>query len=194
MPKATPSSIVDGTYFSNLAGIPAGAGIIPAANLPSAADNVIWIPPQVFYPSGATKADYNANGITIPTIEFANGVLQTIEALMKIPTGATSIAAVYLDFLFTAAGNVYMKFNLGHIDTDANAVQEVDTSDAYATYASPGTGAIFGAITVPAGAYNELTGIEAHDLISLKVFRDATNASDTMETGLRCLGARIQFA
>lgn len=131
----------------------------------------------------------------ISVAQFANNQDGIWVANVKVPSGATSISSMSLFYIRQSTGNLYLKFGTGHVNTDtAGSSIEDDSTDTDTTYAGGAADDSLGIITVPAGAYNGLTNIDADDVVGIRVTRTGSNASDTYEASWNVIGVQITFA
>ena len=185
---------VDGAALTLLANIPAGAGVIPAANVPVPAGDL-----NVFVPGGA--AAVNAAGPTIamsfsrPAVIFNNSADgQQAAFSAKVPKTGVSISAIEVFYIRGSTGNVRLTFPTNQLDYSAVPVATTfDTTDTVASYAGGASDNSNGKITVPAAAYDGLTPAE-DDIITLLIERTATDVSDTYETTFIVTGVLFKFA
>ena len=128
-----------------------------------------------------------------PFISFGDGVTAIWRVSVKVPAGGTSISSikVYYKSQSVITNNLYLLFQTWHVDADTPAVVQLDQTDSTTTYAAGGNDSKFYPITVPAGAYNGLTGIAANDIIGILVYRAGADASDTY--GADWLVASVEF-
>lgn len=126
-------------------------------------------------------------------ISFTNNGNQIWYAVFKVPSGATSISSVNVFYSRLSTGNLYLQFWGYHTSTDTTVTVEQDETDAATTYAGGGTGGEIESVTVPAGAYDGLTSLQADDLITFRVYRNGADASDTYETAWQVMGVEFTF-
>src|SRR3990167_229583 len=117
------------------------------------------------------------------------------DVMISVPVGATSISSMKLYYVRQSTGNVRLRFVTSHTDTDTvNSTRESDTTDVMTAYAGGAADNTIGQITVPAGAYNGLTGIDVDDLIGIGVYRESNHADDTYNAGFNIVGVLVTFA
>ena len=146
-----------------------------------------------FHGSGATFGVFN-DGQLISTL--ADAADQNWQVTVKVPGSSTSISSIRLIYKRDDTGNVNLKFTTCHIDTAAMPVaNQTDTTDTFTVYAGGAADGTLATITVPAGAFNGLTGIGVDSLIGLRVAREASvDVNDTYAAGFRLMGALFTFA
>ncbi|MBE3140883.1 MAG: hypothetical protein IMZ53_09900 [Thermoplasmata archaeon] len=93
----------------------------------------------------------------------------------------------------THAGNLYLKFASSHVDTLTASTPTTDETDSYTVYAGGGTSGKVTNVTVPAAAYNALTGMTVGDIFGIAVVRNAENATDTYADDLQIVGFLVEF-
>lgn len=125
--------------------------------------------------------------------KFADSVLCSACFQTKVPAGKTGISAVTLIVSGDGiGGNAYLYFYSSRTDNDAAGAYQTDLTDTATAYAITASGnTTF--ITVPAGSYNALT-MDADDIITFEVNRDAASASDTHNTSLEIVGLQITWS
>lgn len=122
-------------------------------------------------------------------VRFDNAQNDAWTINLQVPSGTTAITSIEVLYRSDATGNLY----LGFIVTRYREGETTQTDTlSESTYAAGGAGGQLTAIALPAAAYDTIT-VQADDIISILVRRDATNASDTYEIDLLVTGVRVTF-
>ena len=132
-----------------------------------------------------------------PTWKFEDAVADQLTVQVEAPFGATSIASIKVYYLEegVASTNLRLTFYTTHSPVQtAGGTYQNDQTDVEATYASGGTQFKLYSITVPAGAYDALTGIVAGSLVALNIARAGASASDTYGIAWSVVGVEFNFA
>lgn len=147
---------------------------------------VFWgVGDSVKYGEGTTP-------LSIPTQALVLGNKMAFSKSGEIPLGFTQISSIQLRYRRTGTGNLYLKFASSHTSATTGSTPTEDV-DSYTEYAVASADNAIANITVPASAYNGLTGMSAGDVLSLAVYRDDSIATDTYTTDLDVLGFSIIF-
>lgn len=170
----------DGTW-----GTPAGGG-----------ETKVWVSQQeaLMMTAGGSSQGNNSD-IPYRTLEDAATRAMTFPCL--VPGGAQDISSIVVLYFNDVAGtkDLYLKFRVSSIDVDGVPVAAVqDATDTATAYATGGTQNRWETITVPAAAYNGITGLTNGDIITVYVERQGADALDTYNSGWQVGGIIITFA
>ena len=130
--------------------------------------------------------------ISIPTKQLLLGQKMGFLKTTEIPDGFSSISSIQLRFLRTGTGTLYLKFGCSHISQTSGSTPTEDV-DSYTEYAITGDAGDIQNVTIPASAYNGLTGMVAGDTLAIGAYRDASGATDTYTTDLEVVEFLIIF-
>lgn len=132
--------------------------------------------------------------LSVPMESLQDDVNMSFIKSIDIPAHYTAISAAYLVYRSktTASGNLYLKFATSYVSSTSGSsfTEDVDSYTAYAASAADGARIN---ITVPAAAYSSLSSMAEGGTLSIAALRDASNATDTYEADLDCLGFLIAF-
>jgi hypothetical protein len=118
--------------------------------------------------------------------------VMTFRKSVEVPLGYTTISAITLRYRRTGTGNLYLKFASSHIASASDSTPTED-ADSYTVYAAGTADNKIANITVPASAYNALTGMSAGDVFNIAVWRDDSGATDTYTTDFDVAGFLVEF-
>lgn len=172
-----------------------GAGALPTfQNASGGGDLVKTCFASDFQVSGATVQYQTNDGDNVNVVKFANGSAQNALCSVKVPSGATSISSIKVYYQRKTTGNLYVVFKTSKIDNDSIAAITADNTDSLTTYASGGSDGSVESLTVPSAAYNGLGSIDADDIVSIDIRRDASSATDTYEADWQVIAVQFTFA
>lgn len=177
------AGLVDGAALTGLANIPAGAGVIPAANLAAK------------YQSFFAKITGTTNNLTGEEndelyLSFPDGSATQGHATFFMPSGAT-ISSIQL--VCNQAGGSNAENFVADFRFRSKADSVADQTDNALTQVITDLSGLstIQLITIPATAYDGLT---TGRWWSLKFTRQGAHASDTLTNALRCFGLIINLA
>lgn len=157
-------------------------------------DKVVYAEPTNGRTTGSITSAPGTSQISV--IRMADAATTDWYPTVKVPSGATSITSITLHYSENAtSGNVVIRFYTARVNTDANSAILTDQTDTgTATAIAAGGNDVQGFFNAPAGSFNDLTGIDADDLISIRVTRLGNDASDTYATNFDITGLTVVFA
>ena len=130
-----------------------------------------------------------------PVIQFPDAAAGGWSGVVKVPSGTTSISSIKIYHNNRSTGDVYIRFRTVHLDVSVDqSAKQSDTSDVYTAYTGGASDLSISSITLPSGAYDELTGIEEHDYIGVYIQRNGASGSDTYNTVFQVTHVEIMFA
>lgn len=130
--------------------------------------------------------------LSVPFKSLALGQKMYFRKIGVVPAGYVNISSIALSFIKKGTGNLYLKFACSHTAQAAGSAPTEDV-DSYTTYTEASDDGSMGNITVPASAYNSLTGMAKGDVLSLAVYRDASGVTDTYTTDFDITGFFVTF-
>jgi hypothetical protein len=158
----------------------------------SGGDKVVFVRPGEGFMSNASLVSYT-NAISL--VSFTDGGTGVWQPMVKVPTSCTSISSIKVWFAREVNAVVRLTFASSHIDTDsAGTAYEQDNTDTETSYTSSSADGNFESFTVPPGAYNGLTNIDADDIVGLRIERNGSSVSDTYNAAWKVLGVLFTFA
>ena len=183
---------VSGAALITLASIPAGAGVIPSANIPAPTlDNIVFCEP--------TQADGTVATIVADTTHklkaanHPNSDNGKSYYSVKVPTGYTSLSGINVIYKSdNNDGTVNLRGPASKIDGDAEGAAVVDTAVTDVASTPPATIGQFKVQALNADNFNALGTLGADDVIGLELNRDG--ASDTHSGIVRIIGVQFVFA
>lgn len=180
------SGKVSGAALTSLASIPAGAGIIPAANLPSKGISAIFVELKTL--AGAfdevTVAPYRA-------VNLPNAAATSAYGYFFIPTGF-SISSIVMHFTHEDANNGNAVFDyVFSAEAAAGGVQATTDSSVTQVVAIGAAVEKREEATLPATAYDGLT---AGRYVTMKITRQGSDGSDTTTSRILVSGVVVTFA
>lgn len=192
--QITTASKVHGSSLTGLASIPAGAGVIPSANIPTqAGDLVVFLSWAECKRSGGTESGGGVSDISY--YRMADGATSQCDGIIKVPKGATSISSIQA-ILSTSVntGNWYGPFGAVHLNTDAAATVDADGGAGNSTTAANAVANTYYKVALTATLYDGLGSIDEDDLIALCLGRIGAHGNDTMSGNLDFVGFLVTFA
>lgn len=185
---------VSGAALTSLASTPAGAGVIPSANLPSFSETKRFLAPGAMgFSASCALGEHTAQGGFI--LNSPNNADNRFGGFVTVPEGKTSISSVKLLCSKDGAGseNAMLRFMFSKSPIAANAVPTTDVTDSLTAYAIAGSDS-FTAVSVPSSAWNGLGSLASGDVIGILVYHTSSDASDTLDEALHVSGIEFTFA
>jgi len=154
-------------------------------------------PLTIFVPAGEF---HTSDGVIIirtngyaPAGRFDDGKVEHGALSVRVPKGATSISSIKVLYdNAVASADLYLRFYTGKLREGEAYV--TDTGDTYSAYTTPAETGRMQAITVPSACYDGLGTLAEGDIVTINIFRDATNAADTWNRFWDVIGVLFTFA
>ncbi len=170
---------VSGAALTSLASIPAGAGVIPSANVPTPAlDNIVFSRPTIAAGTGATIIVDTTHFTAMAKLENSDNEKSYFS--VKVPTGYTSISAINIVYKSdNTGGTVNLRAKTSKIDGDAEAAAVTDTAISDVASTPPATAGQFKVQALAADNFGALGALGADDIIGIELNRDGATDSHT---------------
>lgn len=183
---------LNGTAFKNLAGIPAGAGVIPAANLPApVGDMVVYVPASAGFSSAAPITLDATNKLAYALMGNADN--EKWYGTCKAPMGATGLSSIKIIFKSTGTGSTFGgRILTSKLNTDAEGAIVVDGTVTNFSLSEPGTTGHVQTTAVNADNFNGLSTIDQDDIIGFEVNRDG--GGDASGSDMHFIGLLVTFS
>lgn len=189
------ASKVSGAALTSLASIPAGAGIIPTANLPSGTPSRVFIrAANIELLSGGSRVQSGPNSHSA-AIRAADAATTTIGWAARVLDGYTSISSIKILYYPAVGGNdVFTSGNIVNLlpVSGAAATNDADAADEAITVGA--TAARLYEYTLVAARYSSIASVAGGDWLSGRIQFGRGDAGDTNTGNFDILGILIQFA
>lgn len=188
--QITTAGKVSGAALTSLASIPAGAGVIPTANIPTS-DN-----PRVFamplgVSGGATLTVDATDRSNVVTMNNGTDNLRAYFNVM-VPRGYTSISSVKVLLKSTAnSGNIDLRVVTTKLPGSSEAAASTDATAGNATYTGPATIGQWGQCSLNANNFDGISCADG-DVIGFELTRDG--ATDAHAGNITVAGLFVTFA
>lgn len=191
--QITTANKVHGTSITGLASLPAGAGVIPAANI-SGNPQVMAFPGNGILQTATLSV---ANGKDQPCVNFADNTTGIWSTTFAVPPGCTSINKIEALYRCEDAGAVKViwgSFTTSLYNYSQGGAIVTDVTDTDTSFNTVGTAGVVGILTAPADSFNAITGISYGDIFSVSFRRNSQNAADTYNLALDVRAIIVTFA
>lgn len=157
-------------------------------------ETVMWVDASSFdlSDSDVIITDNSAH----PVASFADGATGEINASVIVPSGGSTISSIQVIYFNTEEGtNLYLTWYVALIDVSGMPVAtDIDSGDTASTYATGATDNRYESESAPAGSFDGISTPDNGDILAVRLFRTAGNASDTYNAAWLVAGLLFTFS